>query len=293
MKKMCAVVVLAAALPFGGLAAEQFAWADVPKCAAWKLPDREGKLDAELEWHEMAGGDWFTNSVGEKISIEHYCAALNCEGEREAVPMLDRYYVRCQPRAVRLIDGDGVNEDEYWMRHYTRDRTGKVLRGDVESQKEVAAWRIAGNVCLRLDADDTGRMSTRMYRLVLFDGKQRRHIVDFDSFPEPRQMDSILALMENPDAVNNLAVMILKEEAWKHNVDSDYAERLLRLAASFGSATACENLAALGLEKDWSKARIERWRRFAAACREAKKAGIEPKMELDGFMQWPKSYTAE
>lgn len=283
MKKMRVVALFAATLPFGGFASAQMAWADVPKCSAWKLPTVTCQ-SAVAEWHEMEGGLWFTNSVGEKISVECYNGMADCAMEFRAVPMLDRHYDRCKPRAVRMLcsgrDDDG---GAFWSDHYTRDKDGNVLMGSSDGvQKEVTAWRVSDNVCLLL--------CEQMCRFYFFDGRTRRHIVDFDGVPLPKEMDSVLALMENPDAVNNLAVMIHSDEAWSHSVADSYVERLLMLAASFGSAKACDNLVVLGQEEKWSKARIDRWRRFAKACREAAKDGIKPKMELKCISDWPLSW---
>ena len=295
MKKMSVVALFAAAIPLGGLAGTRMAWAEVPKCVAWKLPDVNVRSGVDSDWHETAAGLWFTNSVGDRISVERYCATLSCEGERGEVPLLDRHYVRCLPKAVRMIAGEKDDQKAvaFWGGHYTRDKAGNVLKGDPASQDELTAWRIAGNICLLLDADDRGQMNTRMFSFVLFDGRRRRHLVDFDHLPDSKQMDSILSVMTNPDAVNNLAVMIQEGQAWSNSVDGDYVERLLMLAAIFGSATACDNLAILGEDMKWPKARIGRWRIFAKVCREAAKTGLAPKMELKSFMDWPKSFQEE
>lgn len=292
MKKMRVVALFAVVLPFGGFAEARMAWAEVPKCSAWKLPDASVRSDVDSEWHEMDDGLWFTNSVGDRISIERYCATLSCGCERTAVPLLDKYYARCSPKAVRMIAGemDDRKAAAFWNDHYTCDKAGNVLKGDPGSQVELTAWQIDGRICLLLDADDLGRMNMRMFSFVLFDGKDQRHLVTFDHLPDPRQANSILSVLTNPDAVNNLAVMIYKDEAWSHSVADDYVERLLMLAASFGSATACDNLVVLGQEEKWSKARIDRWRRFAKACREAAKDGIKPKMELKCISDWPLSW---
>ncbi len=129
-----------------------------------------------------------------------------------------------------------------------------------------------------------------MYEFKLFDGVTSRTIAKFDYLPDPDKVNAILSVWSNPDAVNNVAAMYGNNEAWTHSVDDDYVIRLLTLAARFGSATACKNLATLGKARGWSKARTERLLFFAEACRDAADAGHAPKMELKDIAEWPKAW---
>lgn len=289
MKKL---LILVTALPLCSYAQSEMALAKVPKCEAWKLSKVEVRPDVDKEWHEAGDGTWFTNSVGEKISVERYCAVVNCTEEREVKPLLDEYYSRCQPSAIRkMYESDDERKDgAFWKNHFTRDKSGKILAGNDESQDELTAWRIAGNVCLVHSADDSGRMKIRMYTFVLFDGESRRTIAEFDYLPDPDAMNAILSVWTVPDAVNNVAAMYYNDKAWTHSVDDDYVVRLLTIAAQFGSVTACENLAKLGRDRRWSKARIERWLYFAEACRDTIESGHAPKMELKSISDWPISW---
>ena len=286
MKKL---LILAVALPWGAFAQSEMALAKVPKCEAWKLSKVDVRQSVDAEWHEAGDGTWFTNSVGEKISVERYCAVANCTEEREVKPLLDKYYGRCQPNAIRkMYESDDERKDgSFWKNHFTRDKRGKILAGSEESQDELTAWRIAGNICLVHSADDSGRMKIRMYTFVLFDGKARRTIAEFDYLPDPDTMNAILSVWTVPDAVNNVAAMYYNDKAWTHSVDDGYVVRLLTIAARFGSVAACENLAKLGRDRRWSKARVERWLHFAEACRDAIEAGHAPKMELKSISDWP------
>ena len=135
-------------------------------------------------------------------------------------------------------------------------------------------------------------MRIRLYTFVLFDGETRRTFVELDHLPDPGEMYSILSVRNNPDAVNNIAAMYYNDEAWTHSVDDDYVVRLLTVAAQFGSATACENLAKLGRDRRWSKVRVERWLYFAEACRDTIEAGHAPKMELKSISDWPLSWVS-
>lgn len=292
MKKL---LILAAVLPWSSFAQSEMELAKVPKCEAWKLSKVDVHQSVDAEWHEAGDGTWFTNSVGEKISVERYCAVLNCTEEREVKPLLDKYYSRCQPKAIRkMYESDEERKDgSFWENHFTCDKSGKILKGSAESLDELTAWRIAGNVCLVLSADDSGRMKIRMYTFVLFDGESRRTIAEFSCLPDPDAMNAILSVWTVPDAVNNVAAMYYNDKAWTHSVDDDYVVRLLTIAAQFGSATACENLAKLGRDRRWSKARVERWLYFAEACRDTIEAGHLPKMELKSISDWPLSWIGD
>ena len=289
MKK---VLILALALLSCSFAQCEMALAKVPKCEMWKLPKIDVHKSVETEWFEAGDGTWFTNSVGEKISVERYCAVLYCTEEREVKPLLDKYYIRCQPSVIRkMYESDDERKDgSFWNTHFASDKDGKTLEGREESQNELTAWRIGGNFYLVHSADDSGRMRMRMYTFVLFDGRTRRTIAMFDYLPDPVTMNSILSVWTVPDAVNNVAAMYYNDMAWTHSVDKDYVVRLLTIAAQFGSVTACENLAKLGRDRGWSKARVERWLHFAEACRDTIKAGHAPKMELKGISDWPMSW---
>ena len=292
MKKL---LILAAALPWSSFAQSEMALAKVPKCEAWKLSKVDVRQSVDAEWHEAGDGTWFTNSVGEKISVERYCAVVNCTEEREVKPLLDKHYSRCQPNAIRkMYESDDERKDgSFWKNHFTCDKSGKILKGNAESQDELTAWRIAGNICLIHSADDSGRMKIRMYTFVLFDGESRRTIAEFDYLPDPDAMNAILSVWTVPDAVNNIAAMYYNDKAWTHSVDDDYVVRLLTMAAQFGSVTACENLAMLGRDRGWSKARVGRWLYFAEACRNAIGTGHAPKMELKSISDWPLSWNGE
>lgn len=292
MKKL---LILATAIPLCSYAQSEMEFAKVPKCDAWKLPKIDVRPAVDAEWHEAGDGTWFTNSVGERISVERYCAEVNCTEEGEVKPLLDKYYSRCRPNAIRKMH---ESDDErkgglFWKNHFTCDKSGKILAGSAESLNELTAWRIAGNVCLVHSADDFGRMRIRLYTFVLFDGETRRTIAEFDCLPDPDAMNAILSVLTVPDAVNNIAAMYYNNEAWTHSVDDDYVVRLLTIAAQFGSVTACENLAKLGRDRRWSKARVERWLYFAEACRDTIEAGHAPKMELKSISDWPLSWISD
>ena len=292
---MKCILLVAAVVPCISWANSEMEFAKVPKCEAWKLSKVDVRQSVDAEWHEAGDGTWFTNSVGEKISVERYCAVVNCTEEREVKPQLDKHYSRCQPNAIRkMYESDDERKDgSFWKNHFTCDKSGKILKGNAESQDELTAWRIAGNICLIHSADDSGRMKIRMYTFVLFDGESRRTIAEFDYLPDPDAMNAILSVWTVPDAVNNVAAMYYNDKAWTHSVDDDYVVRLLTIAAQFGSVTACENLAKLGRDRRWSKARIERWLYFAEACRDTIEAGHAPKMELKSISDWPMSWIGD
>ena len=290
----CAMTIIGAtvaAIPWCSFARTEMALAKVPQCEVWKLSKVEARQAVEAEWHEAGDGTWFTNSVGEEISVEQYCAVGNCAEEREVKPLLDKYYNRCRPDVIQKLyeSNDERRDGLFWKNRFTCDKRGKVLKGSEDVQAEVTAWRIAGNLYLVLSADDSGRMKIRIYTFVLFDGKSRRTVAEFDYLPDPEVMNSILSVWTVPDAVNNVAAMYYNNTAWTHFADDDYVVRLLLVAARFGSVTACENLAKLGHDRRWSRGRVERWRRFAEACRNAIDAGWVPKMELNSILDWPRS----
>lgn len=97
------LLILAVILPLSSFAQFEMALAKVPKCEAWKLSKVDVHQSVDAEWHEAGDGTWFTNSVGEKISVERYCAVVNCAEEREVKPLLDKYYSRCLPNAIRKM----------------------------------------------------------------------------------------------------------------------------------------------------------------------------------------------
>ena len=71
MKKL---LMLAVTFPLCSFAQSEMTLAKVPKCEAWKLTKVDVHQSVDAEWHEAGDGTWFTNSVGEKISVERYCA---------------------------------------------------------------------------------------------------------------------------------------------------------------------------------------------------------------------------
>ena len=295
MKSKLYVVALVAAvalLPTMGIANSRMAMVKLPKCSEWKLPSIDASAKVEATWHEAdESGNWYTNSVGEKNSLSEYCAGLYAATQDAVVPRLDKAYRRCPPQTIRkLYDEEIAEKGSFWKEHYTCGADGKLLKGLQSSQVELTAWKLCNDIYLLLAADDTGRMRIRTYEFVLFDGKTRRTIAEFDYMPPPDRVSAILSVKSNPDAVNNVAAMYYNEEAWTHSVDNDYVVRLLALAARLGSATACENFAVLGKDRGWAKERIEGWRKYAEVCRQGAKTGCAPKGGLESVAKWPKSW---
>lgn len=233
------------------------------------------------KWFECADDpQWFTNSVGDKISVVQYAAMLNVEGGDAAAVNFNAKYRRCDAATTVLLVGRAFGE------RCCRDDEGKVIAEGFSGQVAYQAWKLGDELYLLLVEDDTGRMKMRSYVYCLDDGKTSRRLVVFDYEPGKRQIESVVAARTDPSALNNVAAMIYNEEASRGMVADEYIVKLLEMAALGGEPAACRNLAYYyGKRKESARSSV--WSKLAATVARRRNRNAKLRLERRPVSEWP------
>lgn len=209
------------------------------RAAPARMAEPEKPSGEAAKWLEC-GNDptWFTNSAGERISVERYCAILNVEGGQEAELSFNSQYQRCgADLTLRLAEFYAEGQCKV-----CDFNTGDVVDGSDE-RIVYRAWKVGDELYLLFEENDAGTMKMRNYIVVMFDGETFRRLVQFEFPPSDEQMKNVLLARTNAAALNNIAVMIDRDEAERRAADENYVVRLLEMSALAGEQTACRNLA--------------------------------------------------
>jgi len=242
-----------------------------------------GKPSGEAaKWFECADDPtWFTNAVGERISVERYCAILNVEGGQDAELSFDGQYQRCgADMTLRLAEfcvGGECKAGE--------SDNGEVADGSDE-RIVYRAWKVGDEMYLLLEENNAGTMKMRDYIMVMFDGMELCRLVQFESKPSDEQMKNVLLARTNAAALNNVAAMIDRDEAERRVADENYIVQLLRMSALGGEPVACRNLAYYYKRKgDVGKSGI--WSRLSGFVAQRRRQGAVGKLPLQPLIEWP------
>ena len=242
-----------------------------------------GKRSGEAaKWFECANDPtWFTNAVGERISVERYCAILNVEGGQDAELSFDGQYQRCgADMTLRLA--------EFYVGGECR--VGESGNGDIMDGSDerivYRAWKVSDEVYLLFEENNAGKMKMRDYIMVMFDGTMLCRLVQFESKPSDEQMKNVLLARTNAAALNNVAVMIDRDEAERRVADDNYVVQLLRMAALGGEPMACRNLAYYYKRKgDVGKSGI--WSGLIGVVAQRRGENDAGRLSLRPLIEWP------
>lgn len=239
------------------------------------------------KWFECADDPtWFTNSVGERISVERYCAIANVEGGQAAERSFDGRYQRCgADMTLRLAEfyvggeckvGDSGN--------------GEVVDGSDE-RIVYHAWKIRDDLFLLFEENNAGTMRMREYIIVMFDDSVFARLVQFEGSPSDEQMKNVLLARTNAAALNNIAAMIDRDEADRRSTVESYVVQLLEMAALGGEPVACRNLAYYYKRKG-NAARSTTWSKLAGTVARRKGRNAVGKLPLRPLIEWPLMFDA-
>ncbi len=251
-----------------------------------KAPQRMVEIEKPsgeaAKWFECENDPtWFTNSVGERISVERYCAIANVEGGRAAECSFDGRYQRCgADMTLRLA--------EFYVHGECRvgdSGNGEVVDGSDE-RIIYHAWKIRDDLYLLFEENNVGTMRMRDYIMVMFDGSAFCRLVQFESQPSDEQMNNVLLARTNAAALNNVAVMIDRDEADRRAADERYVVQLLEMAALGGEPVACRNLAYYYKRKE-NAARSATWSKLAATVARRRGRNAVGKLPLRPLNEWP------
>lgn len=240
------------------------------------------------QWFECENdATWFTNSVGERISVERYCAIANVEGGRAAECSFDGRYQRCgADMTLRLA--------EFYVHGECRvgdSGNGEVVDGSDE-RIIYRAWKIRDDLYLLFEENNVGTMRMRDYIMVMFDGSAFCRLVQFESQPSDEQMKNVLLARTNAAALNNVAVMIDRDEADRRAADERYIVQLLEMAALGGEPVACRNLAYYYKRKG-NAARSATWSKLAGTVARRRGRNVVGKLPLRPLNEWPPMFRAD
>ncbi len=250
------------------------------------LEPREPSGEA-AKWFECADDPtWFTNSVGERISVERYCAIVNVEAGQAAECSFDGRYQRCgADMTLRLA--------EYYVGEECRvgdSGNGEVVDGS-DNRVVYHAWKVRDDLYLLFVEDNSGTMKMRDYIMVMFDGVVFARLVQFDYSPSEEQMKNVLRARTNAAALNNVAVMIDRDEAERRMADENYIVKLLEMAALGGEPVACRNLAYYYKRKE-NTARSATWSKLAGTVARRRGRNAVGKLPLRPLIEWPLMFDA-
>lgn len=249
----------------------------------------EEPCDYEREWHECIDNNTYTNLAGEMISLDEYCRLAYSEGESRAGKWLAHHGEKCDLGCEASVNSRIV--------HKYLSLFGEVENFEEELGK-YSLWSLGGELYLVKTEEPGGSMGMHMYAFVMYDSQTDGFgaILPFDFLPESeRAIETIRQARSRPEAMNNIAAMVLNNVAWHHCVDAEYPIKLLKLAAEAGEPVACRNLAIYystrcGADAD-ARAIGEYWRRRAASCAKAKKGGLEPRLARPlAISEWPRMF---
>ena len=234
------------------------------------------------KWFECADDPtWFTNSVGERISVERYCAIVNVEGGQAAECSFDGRYQRCgADMTLRLA--------EYYVGEECRigdSGNGEVVDGS-DNRIVYHAWKVRDDLYLLFVEDNSGTMKMRDYIMVMFDGVVFARLVQFDCSPSDEQMKNVLLARTNAAALNNVAVMIDRDEAERRVVDESYIVKVLEMSALGGEPVACRNLAYYYKRKG-NAARSGAWAKVAGTVARRRWRNAVGKLPIRPLIEWP------
>ena len=246
-----------------------------PKTLAGPVAD----AGASAQWFECADDpQWFTNSVGDKISFGQYAAMVNVEGGEAAAVNFNAKYRRCDAATTILLVGRAFGEK------CCCDDDGKIE--EASGQVAYQGWKLGDELYLLLVEDDTGSMKMRSYVFCLDDGKTARRLVVFDYEPSNRQIESVVAARINPSALNNVAAMIYNAEASRGVAADEYIVKLFEKAALGGEPAACRNLAYYyGKRKESARSSV--WSKLAATVARRRNRNAKLRLERRPVSEWP------
>ena len=239
------------------------------------------------QWFECENDPtWFTNSVGERITVERYCAIANVEDDRAAQRSFDGHYQRCGPdMTLRLAEFYVGGECKVG-----NSGNGDVVYGSDE-RVVYRAWKVRDDLYLLFEENNAGTMRMRDYIMVMFDGVVLCRLVQFESSPSNEQMKNVLLARTNAAALNNVAVMINRDEADRRAADESYIVQLLEMAAFGGEPVACRNLAYYYKRKG-NAARSGTWSKLAGTAARRKGQNTARKLPLRPLVEWPIMFDA-
>lgn len=265
------------------------------------LKSQDPPSQAEQEWFETSDPTWFTNSVGDKISVEAYAAACNTGAARDAIELYDKTLGKCDTAmAVRLVESvykehNPKREPEWaWIEECRlEDSKGGILKGKPGNRHVYRAWKVNDEMYL-LVVDYSGRMSMRSYIYCMYDGTTAARLVQFEYPPYPKQTESALAARTDPAALNNIAAMLYNDEAEGRDFSrEEYAESLLQMAACANEPVACLNLAFYYKEsarrdkKPGLEAKSRKWLEYAKIAEERRAKHGKRAMARRPLLEWP------
>ena len=245
------------------------------------LEPREPSGEA-AKWFECADDPtWFTNSVGERISVERYCAIANVEDGQEAECSFDGRYQRCGvDMTLRLA--------EFYVGKKCKvsdSGNGDVMDGSDE-RIVYRAWKVRDDLYLLFEVNNAGAMRMRDYIMVMFDGSVLCRLVQFEGSPSDEQMKNVLLARTNAAALNNIAAMIDRDEADRRSTVESYVVQLLEMAALGGEPVACRNLAYY-YKRNGNAARSGTWSKLAGTVARRREKGAKLDMPLRPLAKWP------
>lgn len=250
--------------------------------APLRMQEHHEPYGAAGKWFECADDPtWFTNAVGERISVERYCAILNVEDGESAERLFDGQYLRCDTnRTLRLAEfyaGEACKASD--------SEEGAVVD---ESDERVVyrAWKVCDELYLLFVEDNSGTMRMRDYVMVMFDGAVFCRLVQFDCPPSEAQMKNVLRARTDAAALNNIAAMIDRDEADRRSTEDTYVVQLLEMSALGGEPVACRNLAYYYKRKG-NVARSGAWSKLAGTVARRRGRNAVGKLPPRPLVEWP------
>lgn len=163
-----------------------------------------------------------------------------------AVMQLDAVFPRVDEDTIRALAAYRVDSDrDFWNRFAPVAAKGVLTGRPDRTGGWVSAWKVADKVYFVVTADFKDECRSRDYQFVMWDGVKDWPIAGFDEFPDAARARAVLRLMDVPAAANNLVALLHARDANRRLYLPDYAESLLRRAATGGSEVAFHNLGVL------------------------------------------------
>lgn len=256
-----------------------------------ELPDIASAAEPaeyEMEWIECEGGNAFTNSVGDRITLMEYCRLAYSIGAREADLWLTDNAKRCDTGCEASTNSRIVYE---YLSTFSEPENYE------DELERYSLWYLGEDLYVIKAEEASGQMGIHMYGFVMYDADNDdfKVLLPFDSLPQDeRILASLRQARTNPAAINNIAAMAYDHVAWRHSISDKYIVSLLEIAAYAGEPTACRNLAIYfgdrlldDLDKD---ARRKMWLDKAFSCEKKIQNGEFPSFKSLSVAQWPKIF---
>ena len=233
------------------------------------------------KWFESADPTWFTNSVGDRISVERYCALLNVEGGEAAESVFDGKYQRCDAHTTLSLAKFYAGKECKAL----NSKNGDVVDGSDE-RIVYRAWKVRDELYLLFEENNAGTMKMRDYVMVMFDGAAFARLVAFDGPPSEEQMKNVSLARTNAAALNNVAAMIDRDEADRRSATESYIVQVLERSALGGEPMACRNLAYYYKRKG-NATKSSNWARLAGVVARRREKGTKVDMPPRPLAKWP------